>query len=286
MARENPRWGYRRVQASCSAWATGWGREDPTDPGRRPTGSRAAAGVICLAAVPDQTGIRYPGVRTRNARSAAMSEFGTAQPAHRALPGQVVTLRLFFRLAARPRSRMMAATVFWLTRRPAARRSAVTRRCPGPGAPRTAPGPRPPALACVPPAAGAGRCSTCKTRTGTPPAPGRPPHAGPGAGSLWAAISAATATANRGGVPVTALTAAQVVVPVRRRPRAKWAPFAVFRALADTDGNWRDSTLWCRSVSWPKHGLGLELHHSHPAGPARPRAVGIPSGLNALGHPS
>ena len=29
LARRNPRWGYRRIRASCSAWATGWGGDDP-----------------------------------------------------------------------------------------------------------------------------------------------------------------------------------------------------------------------------------------------------------------
>ena len=45
----------------------------------------------------------------------------------RPFPGRVVDLRLFFRLAARPCSRMTAATVFVLTAQPAARRSAVIR---------------------------------------------------------------------------------------------------------------------------------------------------------------
>jgi hypothetical protein len=42
------------------------------------------------------------------------------------LPGRVVARR-FFRRAARPCSRMIAATVFLLTLQPAARRSAVIR---------------------------------------------------------------------------------------------------------------------------------------------------------------
>jgi hypothetical protein len=45
----------------------------------------------------------------------------------RPLPGRVVDRRFFFRLAARPCSRMRAATVFVLTARPASRRSAVIR---------------------------------------------------------------------------------------------------------------------------------------------------------------
>jgi hypothetical protein len=43
------------------------------------------------------------------------------------LPGRVVDLRFFFRRAARPCSRITAATVFSLTVHPAARRSAVIR---------------------------------------------------------------------------------------------------------------------------------------------------------------
>jgi len=46
---------------------------------------------------------------------------------HRPLPGRVVDLRFFSRLAARPSSRISPATVFSLTRHPAARRSAVIR---------------------------------------------------------------------------------------------------------------------------------------------------------------
>ena len=32
LARQNPRWGYRASRASCSAWVTGWGGNDPPDP--------------------------------------------------------------------------------------------------------------------------------------------------------------------------------------------------------------------------------------------------------------
>ena len=45
----------------------------------------------------------------------------------RPFPGRVVDRRFFFRLAARPCSRMIAATVFVLTVHPASRRSAVIR---------------------------------------------------------------------------------------------------------------------------------------------------------------
>ena len=46
---------------------------------------------------------------------------------HRPLPGRVVALRFFFRRAARPSSRITAATVFSLTAQPSSRRSAVIR---------------------------------------------------------------------------------------------------------------------------------------------------------------
>ena len=45
----------------------------------------------------------------------------------RPFPGRVVALRRFVRRAARPCSRMIAATVFLLTVHPASRRSAVIR---------------------------------------------------------------------------------------------------------------------------------------------------------------
>ena len=45
----------------------------------------------------------------------------------RPLPGRVVALRFFFRRAARPSSRITAATVFLLTAQPSSRRSAVIR---------------------------------------------------------------------------------------------------------------------------------------------------------------
>ena len=44
---------------------------------------------------------------------------------HRPLPGRVVALRFFFRRAARPSSRITAATVFLLIAQPSSRRSAV-----------------------------------------------------------------------------------------------------------------------------------------------------------------
>jgi hypothetical protein len=46
---------------------------------------------------------------------------------HRPLPGRVVDLRMFFRRAASPSSRITWATVFSLTRRPVSRRSAAIR---------------------------------------------------------------------------------------------------------------------------------------------------------------
>src|SRR5262249_17940606 len=49
---------------------------------------------------------------------------------HRPFPGRVVPLRLCFRRATRPCSRISAATVFLLTRQPASRRPAVIRGAP------------------------------------------------------------------------------------------------------------------------------------------------------------
>jgi hypothetical protein len=59
LARENPRWGTGASRVSCSAWGTGWGKDDPPDPSRCRVGTSAAAGVADLAAVPD---IQAPGI--------------------------------------------------------------------------------------------------------------------------------------------------------------------------------------------------------------------------------
>jgi hypothetical protein len=59
--------------------------------------------------------------------SAGKSRLTRSGARQRPFPGRVVDLRFFVRRAARPCSRMTAATVFWLTRHPAARRPAVIR---------------------------------------------------------------------------------------------------------------------------------------------------------------
>ena len=59
LARQNPPGAIGGFRASCSAWGTGLGRDDPPDRGRRRAGSRAAAGVADVAAVPWLP--RHPG---------------------------------------------------------------------------------------------------------------------------------------------------------------------------------------------------------------------------------
>ena len=63
LARQNPRWGYRRIRVSSSASGTASARHDPPDPGRGRARARTAPGIPDLAAVPGRPGVRDPGVR-------------------------------------------------------------------------------------------------------------------------------------------------------------------------------------------------------------------------------
>jgi hypothetical protein len=62
LARQNPPGVTGAFRASWPAWGTGWGGDDPPDPGRRRSRPRAAAGLAYVAAVPGCPGFRHPGM--------------------------------------------------------------------------------------------------------------------------------------------------------------------------------------------------------------------------------
>jgi putative transposase len=71
LARQNPRWGTGGSKGSWQARVPGGGGDDPPDSGRSWPGSRAAAVVTDVAAVPGSPGIRHPRVRFLNGHGAA-----------------------------------------------------------------------------------------------------------------------------------------------------------------------------------------------------------------------
>jgi hypothetical protein len=78
--------------------------------------------------LPSPVGISVPSpYHLRLSCRAGKSRLTRSGARQRPFPGRVADLRLFLRRAARPCSRMIAPTVFWLTVHPASRRSAVIR---------------------------------------------------------------------------------------------------------------------------------------------------------------
>ena len=114
----------------------------------------------------------------------------------RPLPGRVVALRFFFRRAARPSSRITAATVFLLTAQPSSRRSAVIRGEPYlPSCAANSLFTSALSRSCRAARGGSTASSCLQNQDRDTPSARQASAAGMPCSSLWAAIRAATATA-------------------------------------------------------------------------------------------